>query len=98
MDASLTHTSTMSNVPTGNPFVCPKNAFDFMLNSIIATIPSKREASILPHLCTFIAHPVIAKLISQGKAPVPADDTPPINLELKQIQDTLGMLSKAVEC
>src|SRR5712691_1649962 len=97
-DASLTHTPTMSNVPTGNPFVCPKDTFDFMLNSIIATIPAKREATIMPYLCTFIAHPVIAKLISQGKAPAPVDDAPPIIPELKQIQDTLGMLSKAVEC
>src|SRR5260221_555653 len=92
----------MSIVPTDNPFSgnlfgAPKDAFEYLLDAIIATVPSKREALVKPHLQVFTAHPVIKELISQGKAPAPTEDIPPANLELKQIQNTLSTLSKALE-
>src|SRR5260221_5356066 len=84
----------MSIVPTDNPFSgnlfgAPKDAFEYLLDAIIATVPSKREALVKPHLQVFTAHPVIKELISQGKTPAPTEDIPPANLELKQIQNTL---------
>src|SRR5712691_10387633 len=88
----------MSNIPTvKRPFDTPKEAFDIILSSIIATDPSKRAALIKPHLQSFLAHPIIIEITSQGKAPAPPGDTPPTTPELKQIQDSLQTLSKAVE-
>jgi len=92
----MSNTPTGLNTPTG-PFGSPKAAFDFILNAIIATVPSKREALVKPQLLAFIAHPIIKELISQGKTPAPTDATQPAALELKQIQDTLSSLSKAME-
>ena len=88
----------MSNFPTDNPFAqTPKRAFDYVLSIIIATDPSKREALVKPHLQAFTTHPVIKELVSQGKAPAPTEDIPLANLELKQIQNSLSTLSKALE-
>ena len=89
----------MSKVRTPNAFRNPKDAFDYILHSITATDPSKREALIKPHLQAFLMHPVIKDIVSQGEIPVPAPAkvAPPTTLELKQIQDTLSLLSKVVE-
>ena len=90
----------MSKVRTPNAFRNPKDAFDYILHSITATDPSKREALIKPHLQAFLMHPVIKDIIGQDEIPVPAPakDAPPTTLEFKRIQDTLSSLSKAVEC
>jgi len=72
----------MSKTPTGSPGN-PRTVFDNILDAIIATEPSKREACIKPHLLAFIAHPVIKELISQSETPTSTDDTLPTNLELK---------------
>ena len=88
----------MSKVPTVlRPSGSPKDSFDTILNAIISTDPSKREAIVKPHLLSFIAHPIIKELIGQSETPAPAEETPSQNLELKQIQDTLSQLSKAVD-
>ena len=88
----------MSKVPmVPQPLGSPKDSFDNILSAIISTDPSQREVIIKPHLLSFIAHPVIKELLSQSKTPAPAESKPPQNLELKQIQDTLSLLSKAVE-
>jgi len=97
-DAIQTRTTIMSKVPTANVFGTPADAFDYILNAIIATDPSKREALIKPHLQTFIDHPIIKDITSQSEAHAPADGTLPTTLELKQIQDSLNLLSKAVDC
>src|SRR5712691_9321025 len=86
----------MSNTPTGPPGPS-RTIFDSILSSIIATDPSKRGAFIKPHLLAFFAHPVIKELIGQGEIPTPTGATQPAAPELKQIQDTLTALSKAVE-
>ena len=80
----------MSKVPTvPRPLGSPKDSFDNILNAIISTDPSKREALIKPHLLSFIAHPIIKELLGQSKTPAPAKPPSPQTLELKQIQDTL---------
>jgi len=88
----------MSKVPTANVFGTPADAFDYILNAIIATDPSKREALIKPHLQTFIDHPIIKDITGQSEAHAPADGTLLTTLELKRIQDSLNSLSKAVDC
>ena len=88
----------MSKVPTvPRPLRSPKDSFDNILNAIISTDPSKREAIIKPHLLSFIAHPIIKELLGQSKTPAPAEPPSPQTLELKQIQDALSSLSKAVD-
>src|SRR5712691_2607697 len=89
----------MSKVRTPNAFRNPKDAFDYILHSITATDPSKREALIKPHLQAFLMHPVIKDIIGQDEIPVPAPakDAPPTTLGFKRIQDTLSSLSKAVK-
>ena len=97
-DAIQTRTTIMSKVPMANVFGTPADAFDYILNAIIATDPSKREALIKPHLQTFIDHPIIKDITGQSEAHAPADGTLPTTLELKRIQDSLNSLSKAVDC
>ena len=88
----------MSKVPTvSRPLGSPKDSFDNILNAIISTDPSKREAIIKPHLLSFIAHPIIKEILGQSEAPAPVESSYPQTLELKQIQDTLSSLSKAVD-
>jgi hypothetical protein len=88
----------MSKFPTvPRPSGTPKDSFDNILNAIISTNPSQREAIVKPHLLSFIAHPVIKELLSQSESPAQAKSLSTQTLELKQIQDTLSMLSKAVE-
>ena len=88
----------MSKVPTVlRPLGSPKESFDHILNAIISTDPSKREAIVKPHLLSFISHPIVKELLGQGEIPAPTEAEPVQNLELKQIQDTLSLLSKAVD-
>src|SRR5260221_9485720 len=88
----------MSNIPTVNrPFNSPKEAFDYILNTIIPTTPSGRVTLVNPHLESFLNHPIITEIVGTGNDPAPPDVSPPINLELKQLQDSLNTLSKAVE-
>jgi len=87
----------MSIVRIPNMFGSPSDAFDYVLEAIIATDPLKREALIKPHLQAFIDHLIIKDIAGQSEAPAIASKTPPTTLELKQIQDTLSSLSKAVD-
>src|SRR5260221_6804498 len=88
----------MSKVPTvPRPLGSPKDSFDNILSAIISTDPSKREVIIMPHLISFIANPVIKELLDKSKTTAPVKSKPPQNPELKHIQDTLSLLSKAVE-
>jgi hypothetical protein len=73
----------------------PKEAFDCVLEHIIATQPANREAKIKPHLLNFISHPIIKELI--GCSDDPPAQTDSNNLELARIQETLVQLSKAVD-
>ena len=90
----------MSNFPTpsqGQRNDTPSHAFEHLLNNIISSSPKYREASIKPILLNFMAHPVIKELLAQDDTPAPKQATPPDNMDLKTIQDTLSQLSKAVE-
>ena len=88
----------MSKVPmVSRPLGFPKDSFNNILNAIISTDPSMREAIIKPHLLSFIAHPIIKEILGQSEAPAPVESSSPQALELKQIQDTLSSLSKAVD-
>src|SRR6266705_159063 len=93
-DSIETRTTIMSIVCIPNMFGSPSDAFDYVLEAIIATDPSKREALIKPHLQAFIDHPIIKDIAGQSEAPATASETPPTTLELKRIQDTLSLLSK----
>src|SRR5258708_32686602 len=86
----------MFNAAMGSDGSC-RTVFDKILDNIIATDPSLREARVKPHLLAFIAHPIIKELISQSENLTPTDDTQSTTLELKRIQDTLSSLSKAVD-
>jgi len=89
----------MSKFPTAvKPFATPQEAFDNLLTNIIATSPPKRETLIKPYLCTFIAHPIIKQLLEHSEDPAPVKVTAATNPDLKQIQDSLSALSKAVDC
>ena len=88
----------MSKFPTvPRSLGSPKDSFDTILNAIIATDPSKRGAVVKPHLLSFISHPIIKELLGQSEIPAPAEANSSQNLELKQIQESLSLLSKAVE-
>ena len=88
----------MLNIPTVHrPLGSPKDSFDTILNAIIATEPSKRGVIVKPHLISFISHPIIKELLGQSKNPATTEVKSSQNLELKQIQDTLSLLSKAVD-
>ena len=88
----------MSKFPTvPRSLGSPKDSFDTILNAIIATEPSKRGAIVKPHLISFISHPIIKELLGQSENPAPAEAKSSQNLELKQIQDSLSLLSKAVD-
>ena len=88
----------MSKIPTvPRPSGTPKDSFDNILNAIISTDPSKREAIVKPHLLSFITHPVIKELLGQSEPPAQAKSPSPQTSELKQIQDTLSLLSRAVD-
>ena len=75
----------------------PKDSFDTILNAIIATEPSKRGAIVKPYLISFISHPIIKDLLGQSENPATAEAKSTQNLELKQIQNSLSLLSKAVD-
>ena len=98
MDASCSHTTTMSNIPMPSPAPGgPKKAFEDILNNIITSPPAQRLAIVWPHLLTFLSHPIIKELASQSKAPAQAQPHTSNNLELQKIQDSLMQLSKAVD-
>ena len=87
----------MLNIPTGKPLSDPPGeAFKWLLNTIISSPSSAREAKIKPHLLTFIAHPIIKDLLAQSEPPAPTQAKSD-NLDLQKIQDSLSMLAKAVE-
>jgi hypothetical protein len=95
-DASLLQTTIMSKFPTPQRALNgPKEAFDCILEHIIATQSAIREAKIKPHLLNFISHPVIKELIGRSDDPLAQTDSN--NLELARIQETLAQLSKAVD-
>jgi hypothetical protein len=74
----------------------PGLVFETLLNIFIATPPQTRLEQIKPHLTLFFNHLIIKELLEIGNAPaIP----PPIsnNLELQKIQNTLSLLTKAIE-
>src|SRR5437879_4042734 len=75
----------------------PKEAFKHLLNNIISAKPNTREAKIKPYVLTFLTHPIIKKLLGQSNATLSAQTGNSNTLELKEIQNSILQLSKAVE-
>jgi hypothetical protein len=85
----------MSKIPTPQRAIDgPKEAFNCILECILAMQPAIREAKIKLHLLNFISHPTIKELIGHSNDPLAQTESS--NLELAKIQETLMQLSKAV--
>ena len=87
----------MSTIPMGHNLPnSPEEAFNYVLQKIIHSSLSTREAKIKPLLHNFISHPIIHNLLSNDKIPAPTQDNSN-NSDLQKIQDNLTSLTKAVE-
>ena len=90
----------MSKVPTLAAQLAatsPNKIFSTILDIILTQPLQNRLSKVKPAIISFISHPIIKELLENSDAPAAPPSSPSHNLKLQKIQDTLSLLTKAIE-